>query len=233
MSAAAIQIETRDGAFGGYLARPGLTGTGPGVLVLQEIFGINTTVRSLCDDLARQGFVALAPDFFWRIEPGIMLDDRQEEDLQRAFALFGEFNVDQGMEDVAAALAALREHPACTGKAGAVGYCLGGLLAYLTASRTDVDATVGYYGVSIHERLGEASRIASPLMLHIAGRDEFVPQDAQAVISEALRNDPHVTLHVYPERDHAFARVGGAHHHAEDAALADERTLAFFKQHLA
>ncbi len=233
MSAAAIQIETRDGAFGGYLARPGLTGTGPGVLVLQEIFGVNTNMRSLCDDLARQGFVALAPDLFWRIEPGIMLDDRQDEDLQRAFGLFSEFNVDQGMEDIAAALSALREHPACTGKAGAVGYCLGGLLAYLSASRTDVDASVGYYGVSIHERLGEASRIEAPLMLHIAGRDEFVPPKAQAVISEGLRNHPQVTLHHYPERDHAFARVDGGHYHAEDAATANDRTLTFFRRYLA
>lgn len=232
MSAATMQIETRDGAFTGYLARPGVTGTGPGILVLQEIFGINTNVRSVCDALARQGFVALAPDLFWRIEPGIMLDDQQEEDRNRAFELFPQFNVDDGMEDVAAALAALREHPACTGRAGAVGYCLGGLLAFLTAARTDVDATVGYYGVSIHERLGEAARIAAPLMLHIAGRDEFVPQEAQAVIMERLRNDAQVTLHLYPEREHAFAREDGAHFHREDAGLANDRTLAFFKQHL-
>lgn len=233
MSGSTLTITGPAGAFTGYLARPGVTGTGPGVIVIQEIFGVNTNMRQLCDDLAKAGYVALCPDLFHRIEPGVMLTDQSDEEWQRAFALFQAFDIDGGVEDIDAAISALRDHEACTGKIGAVGYCLGGLLAYLTAARTDADACVGYYGVSIPDRLAEADKIAAPLMLHIAGQDQFVPADAQAAIHDKLDNHPQVTLHDYPERDHAFSRVGGAHYHAADAGLANERTRAFFNRHLA
>ncbi len=233
MSGATVSIPTPDGAFTGYLARPGLSGTGPGILVLQEIFGVNTEMRRVCDELARAGFVALCPDLFWRIEPGIILTDNSEEEWGRAFELFQTFDVDTGIDDAGAAIAVLRGHAACTGKVGAVGYCLGGMLAYLTAARTDADAAVGYYGVGIENHLGEADRILAPLMLHIAGQDEYVSKEAQATIHTAVRNRGNVTLHTYEGRDHAFARVGGAHYDAADAATADARTHAFFKEHLA
>ncbi len=232
MSGTHITIPGPAGQFTGYLARPGLTGTGPGIVVCQEIFGVNTEMRRVCDTLAREGFVALCPDLFHRIEPGIILTDHSEEEWGRAFELFKAFDVDGGIEDISASIDALRAHDACTGKVGAVGYCLGGLLAYLTAARTEADATVGYYGVSIPDFLPEADKIHAPLMLHIAGKDEFVPPAAQSAMKEGLSNHPNVTLHEYPERDHAFARDGGAHYHAEDAALANGRTISFFKQHL-
>ena len=142
-----IPITGRDGEFSAYRAVQA-SGTGPGVLVLQEIFGVNHNMRKICDGLAEAGFVALCPDLFWRIKPGIELDDHVDADLQRAFQLFGEFDVEAGMTDIAFALAHLRNYPACTGKSGAIGYCLGGLLAYLSAFRTDCDATVCYYGFS-------------------------------------------------------------------------------------
>jgi carboxymethylenebutenolidase len=113
-----------------------------------------------------------------------------------------------------------------------MGFCLGGLLAFLTAARTDVDAAVGYYGVGIQERLAEADRIAAPLMLHVAGQDQFVPKEAQDAIAAALKNRRQVTLHHYPDMDHAFARAGGAHYDAEQARIADERTIAFLREHL-
>jgi len=113
-----------------------------------------------------------------------------------------------------------------------VGYCLGGLLAYLTACHTDADACVGFYGVNIQERLDEATDIQKPLMLHIAGEDGFVPKQAQKQIMDALAGNGHVTIHLYPDRDHAFARQGGEHFHAEDADLANTRTRAFLQQHL-
>ena len=232
MSGSILSIAGRGGAFTGYLARPGLTGRGPGVIVLQEIFGVNTNMRQICDDLARAGYVALCPDLFWRIEPGLSLTDATDEEWGRAFELYKAFDVDAGIEDVGAAIAALRGHEACTGKVGAVGYCLGGLLAFLTATRTDVDASVGYYGVGIQDRLGEADRISAPVMLHIAGKDQFVPPAAQKQIADGLAAHRHVTLHHYPERDHAFAREGGAHWHATDAAAANAATAAFFERHL-
>lgn len=232
MSGTMISIAGSAGDFTGYLARPGVTGTGPGVLVCQEIFGVNTEMRRVCDWLAREGFVALCPDLFHRQEPGLSLTDASDEEWQRAFELYQGFDLDAGVRDMSAALSALRGHEACSGKAGAVGYCLGGLLAYLAATRTDSDASVGYYGVSIPDYLAEANKISAPLMLHIAGQDEYVPADAQSAIKEMLTNHPDATLHVYDGRDHAFARDGGAHFDADDAALANTRTLDFLRAHL-
>jgi carboxymethylenebutenolidase len=134
--------------------------------------------------------------------------------------------------DIQSTIAQLRQIPGCIGKVGAVGYCLGGLLAYLSAARTDGDAFVGYYGVSIQEKLNEAHNIRKPLMLHVAAKDQFVPPDAQKKILEGLKGNSHVTIHVYPEMDHAFARPGGAHFDRANAELANGRTSTFFRQHL-
>jgi carboxymethylenebutenolidase len=232
MSGHAISISTRDGDFTGYLARPGVSGTGPGVIVIQEIFGVNTEMRRVCDRLAKEGFVALCPDLFWRLEPGVCLTDNTEEEWGRAIELMQALDVDTAIEDVRAAIETLRTRAECRGDVGAMGFCLGGLLAFLTAARTDVDAAVGYYGVGIQERLAEADRIAAPLMLHVAGQDQFVPKEAQDAIAAALKNRRQVTLHHYPDMDHAFARAGGAHYDAEQARIADERTIAFLREHL-
>ncbi len=233
MSGKTITIPTPGGgSFSGYLARPGLTGTGPGVIVIQEIFGVNTFMREICDGLAREGFVALCPDLFWRIEPKIVLTDHTEEEWGRAFELFKAFDVDKGVDDIAAAVKALRGREETTGKVGAVGYCLGGLLAFLTAARTDADAVVGYYGVGVQDRLEEADQIKAPLMLHIAGKDQFTPPPAQEAIATRLKEHPKVTLHSYPDCDHAFARTGGDHFDQAAAVTANERTQAFFEKHL-
>ena len=126
----------------------------------------------------------------------------------------------------------VREQPGCNGKVGAVGYCLGGLLAFLTATRTAADASIGYYGVNLEKYLGEAEKLAHPLMLHMAGEDGFVPKEAQALIHQSLDNHPQIEIHDYPGRDHAFARVGGEHYDAADAKLANGRSLTFFKTNL-
>lgn len=220
-----ILIHGPDGDFSAYK-----TGEGPVLIVLQEIFGVNAVMRALCDDYAAQGFTVLCPDLFWRIEPGIQITDKTEEDWKKAFDLFGKFDVDAGIRDVAATIAQARAEGAV--KVGAVGYCLGGQLAYLTACRTDADACVGYYGVNIQTLLDEAANITHPLMLHIAGQDEFVPPQAQGQIMDSLAGHGLVTIHHYAERDHAFARPGGAHYHAEDAELANSRTLNFLNQNL-
>ena len=228
-----LDIKAADGgSFSAYLAEPA-SRKGPGILVIQEIFGIDTVMRGICDDLARQGYFALCPDLFWRIEPGIMLDDRIEPDLQRAFDLFGKFDVDKGIGDLTASLAVLRKLPGATGKAGTVGFCLGGRLAYLMACRSDVDASVGYYGVYLQAHLDEAKNIKKPLLLHCATEDKFVPKDAQAQIAAGLKGHPQVTREDYQGQDHAFARLGGEHYNKAAADLANQRTSAFFKQHLA
>ncbi len=229
MSGETITIKGPDGSFSGYLSKP-KSGTGPGIVVIQEIFGVNKVMRDLTDWYASQGFVALCPDLFWRIEPGIDITDQTEEEWKQAFDLFGKFDVDKGIVDIGATIDTLR--PMTTGKVGAVGYCLGGQLAYLTACRTSSDASVGYYGVNIQNRLDDAKGIKKPLMLHIAGKDEFVPPEAQEQVVAGLRDNSHVTIHRYPEMDHAFARPGGAHYDKKTADEANDRTVKFFQRHL-
>ncbi len=229
MSGETITIKGPDGSFSGYLSKP-KSGTGPGIVVIQEIFGVNKVMRDLTDWYASQGFVALCPDLFWRIEAGIDITDQTEEEWKQAFDLFGKFDVDKGIVDIGATIDTLR--PMTTGKVGAVGYCLGGQLAYLTACHTSSDASVGYYGVNIQNRLDDAKGIKKPLMLHIAGKDEFVPPEAQEQVVAGLRDNSHVTIHRYPDNDHAFARPGGAHYDKKTADEANDRTVKFFQRHL-
>ena len=230
MAGSDITIPGPDGSFSGYLARPDAP-NGAGIVVIQEIFGVNDVMRGIADGLAAQGYLVLCPDLFWRIEPGVQLSDASEAEWKKAFALYQAFNVDNGIKDIAATIAFLRaEHDAT--KVGAVGFCLGGLLAYLTATRTDADASVSYYGVGIDQKLDEAGKITKPLMLHIAVEDGFVSKDAQATIRAGLAGNASVTVHDYPGADHGFARTAGNHYDAAAAALAGQRTADFFKASL-
>jgi carboxymethylenebutenolidase len=231
MAGTYIDLKADDGgSFRGYLCVPS-GGRGPGLVVEQEIFGINENVRTVCEEYAKQGFVTLAPDLFWRIEPNVDLD-YSEQGWARAFDFYKKFDADAGMKDVAATIHALRARPECSGKVGAIGYCLGGKLAYLTAARTDCDASVSYYGVGIEGALGEKGSIRKPLMLHIAELDKFVPPEAQKAVKEALKGMPNVEVYSYPGVDHAFARHKGDHYDAAAAELANSRTLAFLKKNL-
>ena len=226
-----ITISGPDGEFSAYLALPTTT-PAPALVVAQEIFGVNAVMRDICDWLAGEGYLACCPDLFWRIEPGIQLTDQSEAEWARAFELFNLFDVDKGIEDMKATLATLRGHEACNGNAGSVGYCLGGKIAYLMATRSDADCSVSYYGVGLNELLGEAGNITKPLILHVASKDQFVPPEAQEAIKAGLSGHGQVTLHVYPDQDHAFARQGGEHYDAAAASSANARSLAFFKEHL-
>jgi carboxymethylenebutenolidase len=218
-------------SFNAYIAIPEVT-PAPAVIVIQEIFGINKGIREKCDWLARKGFIACAPDLFWRIEPGIELSDQVPEELQRAFDLFGQFDVDAGIEDIKATRHVLKGHAQGNGKVGCLGYCLGGKLAYLTACRTDIDASVGYYGVGIEELLAEANNIQKPLMLHIAEEDGFVPKEAQEKIKSVLSENEKVHIHSYPGVDHAFTRVGGDNYEPKAAEMADSSSVEFLKSNL-
>ena len=228
-----VKIKLSDGSeFDAYVALPA-GGSGPGIVVLQEIFGVNRYMREVCDWYAAHGFVAACPDLFWRQERGVDITDQTEAEWQKAFKLYQGLDVAKAVEDSAAAIRFLRQHPACTGRVGAVGFCLGGNLAWLVSVRFQPDCAVGYYGVGIEKTLNEAAGLSAPLMLHIAGKDQHCPPEAQAQIHAALDANPQVTLHDYPERDHAFGRPGGAHYDAAAAELANLRTLEFFLRHLA
>ncbi|MEE8445248.1 MAG: dienelactone hydrolase family protein, partial [Alphaproteobacteria bacterium] len=190
-----ITIAAADGgSFSAYLATPP-SGSGPGVVLIQEIFGVNHFMRSMADHYAGQGYVAICPDLFWRQEPGIQLTDQTKAEWARAFELFQGFDVEKGVDDLIATLSHLRGLDACTGKVGSVGFCLGGKLAYLMAARSDAECNVGYYGVGIQDMLDEASNIGAPLLLHVAEQDEYVPKDAQAKIHGALDSHDKITIH--------------------------------------
>ncbi|MEG3125052.1 dienelactone hydrolase family protein [Sphingomonas sp. GB1N7] len=229
---AMISIATLDheGAFAAYVAEP--TGKPKAaIIVIQEIFGVNTGIRRKCDTLAEAGYLAIAPDLFWRIEPGIDLDPDIPEQMQNALSLMGKFDQDKGIADIEATIRFAREK-VDGGKVGAVGYCLGGRLAFMTAARTDIDASVGYYGVGIDGLLGEKHAIARPVLLHVPVEDHFVDKDAQSRMHAGLDDHPKVTSYDYPGEDHGFATEIGARRSEAAAKLADKRTAAFFAEHL-
>ena len=230
MSGMEITIKADDGGeFMGYLATPE-SGNGPGVVVIQEIFGVNDVMRGITDGFAEAGYISLCPDIFWRQDPGIQLTDQSEEEWARAFELFNGFDLDKGVQDLDSTIETLRGLEGCSGKVGTVGFCLGGRLAYLTATRTKADAAVGYYGVMLTEHLEE--NINAPLILHVPTEDEFVPKEQQAEMHRALDGNDMVSIHDYVGQDHAFARVGGKHYDQASADLARGRTLDHFKAHL-
>ena len=227
-----VSITTLSGSdsFKAYVARPA-DKPKAAIVVIQEIFGINAGIRRKCDKLAEDGYLAVAPDLFWPLERGVELDPDVEPEFQRALDLMGKFDQDKGIKDIQATIDFIRENEGVS-KIGAVGYCLGGRLAYMTAARTDVDATVGYYGVGIDELLREKEAISNPLMLHVPTEDGFVDKDTQKAMHEGLDDHPSVTLYDYEGLDHGFATEFGKRRNEESATLADSRTDEFFAKHL-
>lgn len=219
-----------DGEIPAYVARPQGSAKAA-IIVIPEIFGVNPGIRQKCDDWAARGYLAVAPDIFWRFAPGVELNPDVEAELQEAFGYFGQYDADLGVQDIEAVIHWIRRHEGVA-KVGLVGFCLGGRMAYMAAARTDIDASVGYYGVMIDQMLGEAKAIANPLMLHIPTADGFVPPEAQQAIHAGLDSHPRVTLHDYPGLDHGFAASSGNRRDEAGAQLADGRTEAFFAKHL-
>lgn len=230
-----VSIDGPDGNFDAYLARPAEL-PAPGLVLMQYICGVNAVMRRLADGFAGQGYLVACPDLFWRQEPGVQLiqnpSNPDPAEQQRALELNAGFDDAAATADLKATLGFLRGRPDCTGRAGALGYCLGGRLAFLTAARSDADCSVGYYGVNIDRYLGEADAIAGPMMLHIAEADELCSNEAHDAIVETLSPLDAVTLHEYEGAGHAFALEGGHNYCADAAALADERSLAFLRRHL-
>lgn len=224
-----LTIATPDGEFSAYLARPAGTPSAA-IVVIQEIFGVNAGIRRKCDRLAEARYLALAPDLFWRLEPGVELDPDVPPQMARGLELMGQFDQDAAIRDIEATIRRARDD--CGEKVGCVGYCLGGRLAFMAACRTDVQATVGYYGVGIDGLLREAHAIAHPVLLHVPTADHFATPEAQAAMHAGLDEHPRVTLHDYEGLDHGFATEFGERRNEVGATLADERTAAFVKAHL-
>ena len=220
-----------DAQFDVYVARPEGTPKAA-VIVIQEIFGVNEGIRRKCDSWAKQGYLALAPDLFWRDQPRIELDADVPEQFQTAIAHMQRFDQNQGIRDIEATIKAARAQLGGNGKVGLVGYCLGGRLVFMSACRTDGDAFVGYYGVGLDNLLNEQHAIGKPVMLHIPLADAFVSDEEQQKVHEGLKGNRHVTLHDYEGMDHGFAAEMGARRQEEAAQLADKRTADFFAANL-
>jgi carboxymethylenebutenolidase len=226
-----ITVEGRNGAFGAYIARPE-TSPAAAVVVLQELFGVNADIREKCNELAEQGFIAIAPDLFWRQEPGVDLSVTSEPDWQHGLRLYQAYDRDAGARDIkdtADTVAKMRE---CTGKIAVLGYCLGALMTFLTAVRYRVDAAVAYHGGDTEKYLGELDGLHASLLMHLAEEDEFISKPAQAEIKAALARKPNATVYSYPGQCHAFSRHNGAHYNAAAATLANGRTSDFLNQQL-
>jgi carboxymethylenebutenolidase len=231
---AEITIAATDGtgSFFAYVAEPARRPAGA-VVVIQEIFGVSDSIKAIADQVADQGFIAVAPDLFWRLEPRVNLSDRTQAEWDKAFALLNAFDQEKGVADLEATLAAARRLPGCNGRAGTMGFCLGGRMAAMMAMRPDADCNVSYYGVGLEGLFAEGSgSVTRPFLAHIAELDKFVPKAAQGTVLAALAPNPVVEAHVYPGVDHAFARVGGQHWDGRAAAIANGRTAAFLARWL-
>ena len=225
-----ITIEGHDGVFSAYIARP-KTMPAPAVVVLQELFGVNADIRKHCDELAEQGLLGVAPDLFWRQEPGVDLNVTSEADWQHGLRLYGAYDRDAGVKDVKDTINAVRNLPECNGKVGLLGYCLGALMVFLTAVRNDgIDAAVWYHGGDTEKYLGEVDGLHAPLLMHLAEEDEFISKAAQAEIKAALTTKPNIAIYSYPGQNHAFSRHNGTHYNAAAASLANGRTSDFLHQ---
>jgi carboxymethylenebutenolidase len=226
-----IAIHSPDGQFRAYIARPAKL-PAPAIVVLQELFGVNADIQAHCDELAAQGFIAMAPDLFWRQEPGVDLNVRSEDDWQHGLRLYAAYDRNAGAKDIMETVRTAVELPESTGKVALQGYCLGALMAFITAARYEVDAAVAYHGGDTEKYLGEVGGLQAPLLMHLGEEDEFISKAAQAEIKAALAGKANATVYSYPGQRHAFSRHNGAHYNAAAATLADKRTSEFLRREL-
>ena len=232
MSEVMIGAADNTGAFGAYVAQPAGNSRAPGLILIQEIFGVNKNMRDWADRFAAQGYMVVVPDLFWRQEPGVQLTDQTKPEWDKAFALYNGFDLEKGMEDLSTTLGWLRRQSGCSGKVGCAGFCLGGRLAVLMSARTDIDASVSYYGVALQAHVAELANIKRPLLMHVAGLDKFAPPEVRAVYEPVFKANTAVDYHLYEQQDHAFARIGGEHYDEAAATLANNRTEKFLSAHL-
>ena len=222
-----ITITAADGVFSAYLARPAAS-PAPAVVVLHEVFGVNSDLRATCNELAQRRYLALCPDLFWRQEPGVDLSHWTEAEWKKGLALYNAYDYDKGLSDIADTLKAARALDHSSGKAGVMGFCMGGLLTFLTAARGHADAAVAYYPGGADKHLDKAAAVSIPMLMHLGEEDEFISKDAQRQIKEGFAQNGAVKIYSYPGCSHAFARHTGAHYDPAAAQTANNRTWAFF-----
>ena len=222
MATITIQATDGSGSFAAYLAEPASKPAGS-VVLIQEVFGVNQAMRDIAAWVADLGFIAICPDLFWRIEPGVDITDKSEAEWKKAFELFGKFDQPKGIEDLKATLAVARTLPGANGKAATMGYCLGGRLAFMMAEQSDADVNISYYGVGLDGLVGDLGKVTKPLLVHIADKDEFFPAEGRAKTVAAAKGHPQIACYNY-NADHAFARVGGTHWHGLSATIANGRS---------
>jgi carboxymethylenebutenolidase len=227
-----ISIPSHDGQqFSAYLSLPP-TGRGPGLVVLQEIWGVNAHIRAVADQYAADGFVVLAPDVFWRQEPGVDLK-YDEADTQKAYHLMQNLDTVNAVADLVATAQALRLRPEVTGKVGTVGFCMGGRLAYRLAASGAVDAAVCYYGGGIQNQLDVAPSVQVPILFHYAALDTHIPPDAVKAVKAAFAGHGAAVFHDYEDADHGFNCWGRPKYNQRAAALAHGRTLQWLSTQIA
>lgn len=225
-------VPLADGEMAAHIALPEREPVGA-VIAIMEIWGVNDTMRHHAQEFAEAGFICLVPDLFWRQEPGIELSDANPGDVEKAFDLYYDFDYDLGVQDMTGTMEYLRNFDGANGKVGAVGYCLGGKLCFLMCCRTDIDCAVAYYGTYIEHSIREAPNLHRPFMLHQALQDRWVPREVIALVERRLSPNPLVTIHNYPDADHAFARKGGLTWSAPEAEEALGHTVGFLHEYLA
>lgn len=224
-----LQVKAADGGtFKAYVTKPE-SGSGPGLLLCQEIFGINQYMKDVAESYAEEGYVVICPDLFWRMEPNVELG-YGEADFQKAFGFYQKFDIPKAVDDMKATVAALRALPAVQGKVGALGFCLGGKLAYLAAAECGVDCAVSYYGVGIETMLDKAPKLTVPMVLHFAGEDKFVPPEAIEKVRAAFAGKPQIEIYVYPGVDHAFDTAGRHSYNKPASMMAKSRTIALLRK---
>ena len=227
-----IAVQGHGGTFNAYIARPKAS-PASAVVVLQELFGVNADIRRHCDELAEQGYLAVAPDLYWRQESGVDLNVTSETDWQHGLRLYSAYDRDAGVKDIKDIIDAVRNLPECNGKVALLGYCLGALMVFMTTVRNDgIDAAVWYHGADTEKYLGEVDGLHAPILMHLAEEDEFISKAAQAEIKAAVTKKPNATVYSYPGQCHAFSRHHGKHYNAAAAHLANGRTSEFLNRQL-
>ncbi len=226
MTSKMIDIASHDGnTFQGYLALPP-TGSGPGIVLIQEIFGVNPHIRAVADQYALDGYVVLAPDLFWRMQPGVELG-YTEADFGTAIGYMQKMDFSLAIQDLTSTVAALRARTECTGKVASLGYCMGGLLSYLSAANAGVDAAVCYYPGSIETQLEQAEKVRCPILIHFAEKDHYISAEAVKATQAKFAGAKNAVIEVYPGVDHGFNCWERPAYHQATSSLAHGLSLSF------